>query len=43
VTTIYDAAMQYKNEGTALVVIAGKESDPDPHAIGPQKGRCCWA
>jgi aconitate hydratase len=25
VMTIYDAAMQYKNEGTALVVIAGKE------------------
>jgi aconitate hydratase len=25
VMTIYDAAMQYKDEGTALVVIAGKE------------------
>jgi aconitate hydratase len=25
VMTIYDAAMQYKGEGTALVVIAGKE------------------
>jgi aconitate hydratase len=39
VMTIYDAAMQYKNEGTALIVIAGKEygsgSSRDWAAKGP--------
>ena len=40
---IYDASMRYQEAGTPLVVLAGKEYGTGAPAIGPRRGRSCWA
>ena len=41
---IYDAAMRYQDDGTPLVVLAGKEYGTGSlAATGPPRARCCWA
>ena len=42
VTTIYDAAMRYQDEGVPLVVLAGKEYGTASRDWAA-KGRCCSA
>jgi aconitate hydratase len=40
--TIYDASVRYQEEGTPLIVLAGRSTARAPHATGRRRGRSSW-